>query len=220
MEDDQNNEYKISGTSSRISKNYSYHHCTVLFDVNISNMSVLHTNLNENQIISSRGTASVRSKCKNLKEFTSNNSVNMRQIIDKIAQEYWYKHSSSWSIEHLYAYIDPVELKIDSTDVYKEFTSWSYIYGHTPKFQIKIDLSSLIDSNAFILFFIENGTIVNIETMNLNYKYLDEFTTHAYLFYNCELKRASLLDVFEKNRELMNKKLFKVFYEFFDKNFV
>jgi len=99
MEDDHNNEYKISGTSSRISKNYSYHHCTVLFDVNISNMSVLHTNLNENQIMSSRGTASVRSKCKNFKKFSANNSVNMRQIIDKIAQEYWYKHSSSWSIE-------------------------------------------------------------------------------------------------------------------------
>ena len=219
IEDDEKSEFKISGTSSRISKNYSYHHCTVLFDASIENMSVLHTNFDETEIISSRGTASVRSKCKNLKVF-DRNSVNMKQIVDKIATEYWHKHSSNWSIEHLYQYIDPVELKIDSTSVYKEFTSWSYIYGNTPKFQLKIDLDSLMGSNAFILFFIENGTIVNIETTNFNYKYLDEFTTHAHLFYNCELKRASLVDVFDRNRELMNKKLFRVFYQFFEKNFV
>ena len=52
----------------------------------------------------SQGTASVRSKCKNLKEFRSDNLVDMRQIIEKIAAEYWHKHSSSWSIEHLFIY--------------------------------------------------------------------------------------------------------------------
>ena len=211
-------EYKISGTASRISKNYSYHHCTVLFNANIANMNVLKSNLSKNEIISSRGTESVRSKCKNLREFDKN-SVNIKQIIDKLAQEYWLHYSNSWSIDHLYNYIDPVALKIDSTCLYKEFTSWSYIFGHTPKFQLKIDLASLMP-NAHILFFIENGLIVNIETTNFDYTYLDQLTSHVHLFYNCELRRDSILDLFRKNNELLNKKLFKVIYEFFDKNFV
>ena len=218
---DEKAQYKISGTSSRISKNYSYHHCTVLFDVNLSNMNVLHTNLAENEhILSSRGTTSVRSKCKNLQEFNET-SIDMKQIIEKITQEYWSRHSNSWSIKHLYNYIDPTQLKIDSTNIYSEFTSWNYIYGHTPKFQLKIDVSTLMSSSkAFVLFFIENGTIVNIETTNFDFKYLDEFTTYAHLFYNCELKRDSLMSIFEKNQELVNKKLFKIFYKFFDQNFV
>jgi lipoate-protein ligase A len=37
--------YKISGTSSRLAKNYSYHHCTLLLDADMANMDLLKPRL-------------------------------------------------------------------------------------------------------------------------------------------------------------------------------
>lgn len=214
---DNEEEIKISGTSSRLSRNYAYHHCTVLFNAQIENMRLLKSNLNDTVIVTSKGTASVRSKCKNLSDFS--NELNPSSLIDKISKQYWYSNQTNWSIDTLYNYIDPesneirplIQKNID------EIQSWQYQFGHTPKFELKIHIKE--EDKSYIMLFIEDGVIVNIETFNLDGRQLTRFTDFASKFYNIQLKRDVLNDVFIKNN-LQNDFFFKIIYKFFNENLI
>lgn len=214
--------YKISGTSSRLSKNYSFHHCTLLLNVNLNNMNLLKSKLAlDGVIINNKSTPSVRSKCKNIIEF--NNKLNIENLINQISNEYWLFNHKDWSINYLFNYINPNEYvfseNIEFNKFYNELTSWHYIYANTPKFQIKLNLDELVAGSS-IIFSIETGLITKIETHNIDFKYLDQFQTHSYLFYNLELKLEKILNMFDNNKFLLNMKLFQLIYTFFNKHFI
>ena len=97
--------YKISGTASRLAKNYSYHHCTLLYESNIENMKFLQSNIRQD--ITTRATPSVRSKCLNLKDIIAERDFNIDKLVNMICEQYWRNYSSNWAIEHLYNYVDP-----------------------------------------------------------------------------------------------------------------
>jgi lipoyltransferase 1 len=205
-------ELKISGTSSRLSRNYAYHHCTVLFNVQIENMRLLRSNLNDKVIVLSKGTSSIRSKCKNLYEFSK--ELSPTSLINTISQQYWYKNQSNWSLNTLFNYINPEssEIKPLIQKYINELQSWTYQFGHTPKFQLKINIKE--EDKSYIMLFIEDGFIANIETFNLDGRQLTRFTDYASKFYGIQLKRDVLDEVFIKNN-LQNDFLFKILYKFF-----
>ncbi len=107
--EDTTNVFKISGTASRLAKDYSYHHCTLLYESNLTNMSFLKSSIRED--ITSRATASVRSKCLNLKDCIDEPNFNIDQLVNMVCEEYWRVYSKDWSIQTLFNYVDPVCVK-------------------------------------------------------------------------------------------------------------
>ena len=99
------NSFKISGTASRLAKNYSYHHCTLLYESDITNMKFLRSSIRQD--ITSKATPSVRSECLNLKDVILEPSFTIDKLVHMLCEEYWRNHSGNWSIEHLFNYVDP-----------------------------------------------------------------------------------------------------------------
>jgi len=211
-----NKAYKVTGSSSKLSKNYAYHHCTLLLDADISNMKLLRTNLTEEKLVESKATLSVRAECRNLKEFNENLQLN--RVIEIMAKEYWDSYWNKWSIENLFNYINPESEPIKKLmqPQVDQLSSWQFIYGNTPKFQLKVDIDKENDK-SYLRFFIENGRIVSIDTFNLNYRQLDKFTTHAYLLHGARLDRTELHTIFHENN-LDDDRFYKHLYKFFSEN--
>ena len=156
-----NNLFKLSGSAARLAQNFAYHHCTLLFDANMSNMQLLRSNLASS--IRTKATPSVRSKCLNLKEFSTDSSLNLMRIGEKLCEEYWRKQAGSWSIEHLFNYIRPEddhELMLKLEPFHTELTSWQYVYGATPKFDLIVEIGDETASQMHeITLSITNGII-------------------------------------------------------------
>ena len=103
------NFFKISGTASRLAKDYSYHHCTLLYASDLENMKFLKSPINRD--ITTRATPSVRSKCLNLKDIIDEPvDFDIDRLIQMVCEEYWRNYSTNWSIEHLFNYVDPLRL--------------------------------------------------------------------------------------------------------------
>jgi len=99
--------FKISGTASRLARGYSYHHCTLLYDSDLANMSFLRSSISGD--ITTRATASVRSKCLNLKDVVDEAAgFGIDRLIQMLCEEYWRAYAGNWSIETLFNYVDPV----------------------------------------------------------------------------------------------------------------
>lgn len=210
-----NNLFKISGSASRLANKFSYHHCTLLFDSNINKMRLLKSKLRENII--TKATPSVRSQVKNLKQFSNDSSLNISTIIQKLCEQFWRYNSSDWSLSHLFSYINPEDENIkELTEKHlSELKSWEYIYGTTPKFQLKLDLNG---ENSLI-FNVSNGFIKDYEIKYIGGD-LDSFRTGLELFKGCRLDKNDLVNVFINNPNLVNSNLnFIRIFEFLNKNF-
>jgi lipoyltransferase 1 len=147
--------FKVSGSASRLAKNFSYHHCTLLYDADMKNMKLLKSNLIDK--ITTKATPSVRSKVINLKEFFT---TDMNKLIEILCQQYWKHNSNKWLIDHLFEYVNPEEpglIDLFENDL-NELKSWDYIFGHTPKFSLNIKLIDHI-----LNFKVENGLIKDYE---------------------------------------------------------
>jgi lipoyltransferase 1 len=213
--------YKISGSAARLAQNFSYHHCTLLFDCDIDRMKLLRSNLAEH--IVTKATPSVRSPCLNLKPFLnkSNSSVDidLEEVGAQLCRQYWTLNHHKWSIDHLFNYVNPEETRFAPLfeKSLAELQSWEYIYGTSPKFQLNVNLRDDVKFSIEIY----NGLIKNVQVNNLegSSKELKNFigSLNA-LIVNIKLERSCLLSIFERNGLLRASSLYEQFVDFINRN--
>ena len=142
---------KISGTASKLNSKNSYHHCTLLIDVN---REALRNSLRRGhcpEIIHSNATKSVPSPVTNLHAI--NNEVNIDRLIEELKIQFPKYYTTeqvdiSKSIEmNLFQSID---------EIHDMFRSWNWIYGKTPKFTLKT--KPILEQKEFNLI-IERGLL-------------------------------------------------------------
>ena len=200
--------YKISGSASRLSQKFSYHHCTLLFNSDLQNMKLLNSNL----VIKTKATPSVRSKCANITKFM-NEKIDIEDLIKHVCEKYWKKYWSKWSIPYLYHYIDPETPEIEAVleKSLNELRSWEFIYGSTPKFTLEIQLT-----NAKISLTINNGFIreVKVDGDGDNNELKDNLNE----LINLKFIRDDILNKIANFCLALNDPNFKEIFEFFNKN--
>lgn len=116
---------KVSGTAAKIGRGSAYHHCTLLVNVDTSN---LHKALNNpsSDIIETNATKSVRSPVENL--VNKCEAVNIEEIESAIAHQF----AGNRIVD-----IHPSDLVYEGLDEIEEgYQSWSWIYGKSPKFSL------------------------------------------------------------------------------------
>ena len=217
LKSDQNHEsFKISGTASRLAQKFSYHHCTLLLDAKLTNMSLLKSCLAEN--IVTKATPSVRSKCLNLRDLLDDSNMNVDGLIERICQSYWRLNNGDWSIEHLFAYVNPEEASIvESLEANLcELKSWEYIFGTTPKFQLCIPLA---EKKSELRFNIVKGAIKDYEIVNEEHlNDLGTLKSGLNTMLNCKLDTFDLAKCLTLNSDLFSlNRNFEIIFNFLNK---
>lgn len=118
-----NGGFKISGTASKLTRNSTYHHCTLLVNADLTAMhQVIWKGSN---LIDHKATPSVHSSVQNLSELSSN--ITMDSLIKNICDKFTELtiNFTPWS------FCTP---EIESIE--KELREWDWIYGKTPSFNI------------------------------------------------------------------------------------
>lgn len=130
---------KISGTASKLNNYNSYHHCTLLVDVDKSNLrNALRLQPFKN--VYSNATKSVPSPTINLKSL--NHSLTMESLIQAISNNYSKHYTANKDkIVHYLDQIDSNRFGSVINDIRLRFQSWEWIFGHTPKFIISSKFS-------------------------------------------------------------------------------
>ncbi|XP_029168266.1 lipoyltransferase 1, mitochondrial [Nylanderia fulva] len=132
--------YKISGTAAKLGKPNAYHHCTLLVDVNKSNLSSI-LERKENDIITN-ATTSTRSTIKNLSDI--NRNIQMDKLLSAIGWEFMRTKAlvledGIYDLRQQkgFQYINPTEDWFPGIDNFvSEFRSWDWNFGKTPKFTV------------------------------------------------------------------------------------
>jgi lipoyltransferase 1 len=144
--------YKISGTASRIARPNSYHHCTLLVDVNKNNLGgslrldpAFHTK--------SKATRSTPAPTVNLNEV--NSKVSMDKLIASIGWEYLRttpitQKDGGWDLvsqQNGFQLVNPSNEWFPGIEKMRtHFSSWDWCYGFTPDFEVRKDV--VIDSSV------------------------------------------------------------------------
>ena len=162
-----NGVYKISGTASKLSRNRSFHHFTLLFDVD---RNILAKCLSSSFLADSKATRSIPSHVKNMKEEAPD--MTFHNLVHVVSQHYL-------PLEEKIVFIDPTdESKFPGiTAIITRLKSWDWIFGKTPPFTISRSFVKGFASvnNAFSLATESNGIIskypiymlqINIEIMH------------------------------------------------------
>lgn len=164
-------EAKVSGTASKLGINNAYHHCSLLVNVNKELLEII---LNKNIVngtslkIKTNATKSVRSRVMNLAQ--KNNSITIDNLIKSLAEQFLTNELN-------FQYINPNEESFPGIEKLKrDFSSWEWIFGRTPKFSI----SKPTELVGNLVLTVEKGRISNIKVENAKlenniYANLDEF---------------------------------------------
>ncbi|CAI2729524.1 unnamed protein product [Schistosoma spindalis] len=157
------NMLKISGSSSKFGANMAYHHCTLLFDANLNNLSEVLKPTFVN--LKTKATESVRSPVKNL-------NVNIELLLNSIIE-----NGLKWISENDLITSNPIVTNIiegqedqfiHSMNNFQQTLTfsqtWSWIYGNSPSFQLALEnyepnLSYLTNQYGSILIDCNRGGI-------------------------------------------------------------
>ncbi|CAH8541260.1 unnamed protein product [Heterobilharzia americana] len=160
---------KISGSSSKLGANMAYHHCTLLFDANLNNLSEVLKPTFAN--IHTKATDSIRSSVKNL------------NLDFELLQDVIIENSLKWISKNDSVTPRPTVINIPEGEEYhfilskenfeKELTtlrSWSWIYGSSPAFQLSLedyepDLHSITSQYGSVVMQCGRGGIFNCVTL-------------------------------------------------------
>lgn len=157
---------KVSGTASKLTFNNSYHHCTLLVDVN---RSALRSSLRKEAIpgFTSNATKSVPSPVLNLR--TLNSSLSIDSLVHELSLHLPFLTHCPAPI-HL---VDPTDSSLfaDISNIRSQFTSWSWIYGKSPKFSITTTLQHQYESHQMVIT-IEKGLLVSITFLSPTFDHL------------------------------------------------
>lgn len=209
------NSYKISGTASRLAKNYSYHHCTLLYESNIENMRFLKSDIFKN--ITTKATPSVRSKCLNLKDIIVQPEFNIDKLIKMLCEEYWRSYSNNWAIKHLFNYVDPHILSGLYEKSLTELESWDFKFATTPKFQLDINMGHLRLELTILKGHINKYAIKDLNDNEIT-ELDDSFEQGLCQLINVKLKKNSLLEIFEKYNLIESHENFNFILNYINKN--
>ena len=144
---------KISGTAAKLTRDKSYHHCTLLVNADRTNLSNALKNPHT-EIIHTNATQSVRSPVDNLLSADSN--ITIDKVENALAQHY---KSDTSDIE----YFD--KNTIDTKD--NEFINWNWIFGKTPKFVVKENILLEDNSTVFVEITVVKGHVSSISINNI-----------------------------------------------------
>ncbi|XP_054712528.1 lipoyltransferase 1, mitochondrial-like [Uloborus diversus] len=125
-----NEDYKISGTASKLGRTNAYHHCTVLISVDeVKLKQALHRELPK---VESKSTQSVRAKVKNLKLLCPD--IDISRMIKAVTKE--YKKNYNVQCEDIF----DLDINEDNCPglkpIQEKLKSWQWCFGHTPQFTI------------------------------------------------------------------------------------
>ena len=145
--------FKISGSAAKLGKYSSYHHCTLLCDVNLD---MLDKAIMPKLVANSRATQSISSHVMNLKDIEP--SLNLNEVITSVAQTYTNENQ---------------DLNIVSMDLFKEHLSiihkmkdeiqtWEWIFGKTSPFTITKSILLPSGTRVTVDLEIKSGHINNV----------------------------------------------------------
>lgn len=119
---------KFSGNAFYNNNTSSYHHGTILVD---SNMTALSTYLKvSKEKISSKAIGSVSSRVINLKSIQKD--ITIDSVKESIVKNFIKIYGGNPPIEYINSNIYPLKT------LYNKYSSWEWIYGETPKFDINL----------------------------------------------------------------------------------
>ncbi|KAH8869781.1 Lipoyltransferase 1, mitochondrial [Schistosoma japonicum] len=133
------NKSKISGSSSKFGANMAYHHCTLLFDANLNNLSEVLKPTFVN--LQTKATDSIQSPVKNL-------NVNIDILLNGIIEDGLKWISSKNDVNASNPIVTNVLEGQESQFIHsmKDFEqtltslkTWSWIYGSSPRFQLALE---------------------------------------------------------------------------------
>lgn len=134
-------DYKVSGTAAKLGRPSAYHHCTFLVNANKPNLSeALHK---DNIDIVTNATKSIKSKIMNLCE--ENPQISVKKLFNVIGWEYLRTAAFTFqdngmefaNAQNGFQVINPTEQSFPGIDdLRKNFESWEWRFGRTPKFTI------------------------------------------------------------------------------------
>lgn len=118
---------KFSGNAYYYRDNKAYHHGTILIDSDFGRLTRYLTVSPEK--MAAKGVDSVRSRVVNLK------NLNSSLTIDAVSQQLEKSFTAEYASEP--AACSPSDF--DISDLYIKYSSWEWIYGEAPKFDISIE---------------------------------------------------------------------------------
>ncbi|XP_052086123.1 lipoyltransferase 1, mitochondrial-like [Mytilus californianus] len=164
--------YKVSGTASKLGRNTTYHHFTLIFDVDKDKLFEYLDSPMSTVGVHSRATQSLKSRVKNLSD--SIPGVTYDSLVDVIGQQFLKGKKNMDNFQ----FINPSEAQFPGLQkIYNELFDWEWIYGRTPNFSLTRhfakNLEYYIEHQITINVNIEKGRIskIDIET-NFNETYL------------------------------------------------
>ncbi|XP_053206940.1 lipoyltransferase 1, mitochondrial-like [Panonychus citri] len=148
-----NGGFKVSGTASKLSSTSAYHHCTLMVNVDLSLM--VKVTKTDCPLIENKATPSVHASVENLSSL--NSTINMDNLIGNISTEFINEFG-----DHGIIHVNPDEKQFDSIgEIYDNLIDWKWIFGKTPKFEVK---GQSIDGISCKLT-VNHGIIDNVETV-------------------------------------------------------
>lgn len=142
---------KFSGNAFYSTQKSAYHHGTILVNSDLSQL-VKHLQVS-NEKIKSKGIDSVKSRVTNLKNI--NDSINNKEVIEAL-KESFQKEYGECDVDNMFIQNNKDEIK----SLYNKYSSWEWIFGETPKFDITYD-KRFVWGGIEINLSLKNGKIVN-----------------------------------------------------------
>ena len=122
---------KFSGNAFYHGRRASYHHGTILVDVD---MTVLQNYLNVPvQKMASKGVTSVKSRVINLRELVPN--LTIEQVKDAMRRAFIIEYGGTGDLVD----IDRLTQAPESTMLYDKYSSWEWRLGKSPKFDVTLE---------------------------------------------------------------------------------
>ncbi|BFZ21420.1 hypothetical protein BsWGS_24459 [Bradybaena similaris] len=186
--------YKVSGTAAKLGRVQSFHHFTLLFGVDASQLGrLLGCPM---QGIESKATKSVPSSVQNLKDRAPDMTFEL--LVNVIGQRFLQQVDQQLSHQN-FRFIDPVnEVEFPGVkDILNRLKSWDWIYGKTPKFSLHRTFSGHKFQDDFctltITINIEKGHVASV-SLHLNNEKLSELVAAVNTFYTVNIQDLMLKD--------------------------
>ncbi|UJR33347.1 hypothetical protein I4U23_020796 [Adineta vaga] len=147
-------QYKVTGSASRLERLYAYHHFTLLIN---SDLNHLRRSLKspDQSNITSKATMSVRSSVLNLSD--RNDELTYEKTLELLIKNFFKWNNESINSSN-YDYIDPLLYYEEIKDFESELKSDKFLFQGTPPFVYTIQ-----NVKQTIEITIENGLITNIK---------------------------------------------------------
>ncbi|XP_059139969.1 lipoyltransferase 1, mitochondrial-like [Physella acuta] len=125
--------YKVSGTAAKLGRVQSYHHFTLLVDVDQQKLLQCLTSVMQGA--DSKATRSSPASVRNLIERAPD--MTFESLVEVIGQNFLHKNNEQVNSEN-YRWIDPVneEDYPGISEIVARLESWQWVYGKTPAFSI------------------------------------------------------------------------------------